>query len=330
MPPRTRLPNKYEKYFEAKPTEWHRNIIGEYHVSAIGVNHRELEQNEHSGPNLRDTFYEYANPLPNSATTRGNFKMGNIMHKYVQKGAKANRPCIVEFPLAKTFTSGNQTIKVFGSIDLIEFDKEPDKDGIATITLVDLKSASDYTYPFGPEKLNPTHQDQVMIYAYWLQNWILNPKVMKISKIRIVYMNKHEAYCGEIDIPYDNDKMIGYWVDFISRCFELDTKLRRFTKIYVKYMEIMGKSGFHNVQDLKIKMNACLPRKEPHHWSKFSKYRFRSRDNVIFDEDVRTHSIEEIEGFYTKETGKKPYYRGKHTKAFESYAYGFKISGDEL
>ncbi|KKK66584.1 hypothetical protein LCGC14_2962610, partial [marine sediment metagenome] len=98
----------------------------------------------------------------------------------------------------------------------------------------------------------------------------------------------------------------------------------------VKYMEIMGKSGFHNVQDLKIKMNACLPRKEPHHWSKFSKYRFRSRDNVIFDEDVRTHSIEEIEGFYTKETGKKPYYRGKHTKAFESYAYGFKISGDEL
>jgi len=327
MPPRTRLSNKYEKYFEAKPTEWHRNIIGEYHVSAIGVNHQNLEQNEHSGPSLRDIFYEYTNPLPNSATTRGNFKMGNIMHKYVQDDAKANRPCIVEFPLMKTFTSGDQTIKVFGSIDLIEFDKEPDKDGIATITLVDLKSASDYTYPFGPEKLNPTHQDQVMIYAYWLQNWILNPKVMKISKIRIVYMNKHEAYCGEIDIPYNNDEALRIWVNFISRCFELDKKLWEFITIQEEWIDIEQHDGG---KEYRIELNNCLPRKEPHHWSKFSKYRFRSRDNVIFDEDVRTHSIEEIEEFYTRDTGKKPYYRGKHTKAFETYAYGFKLSGDEL
>lgn len=261
--------------------------------------------------------------------------MGIIMHEYVQRGAKKNRPCIVEFPLAKTFTSGDQTIKVFGSVDLIEFDEKPDKNGIATVTLVDLKSASDYTYPFGPDKLNPTHRDQVMIYAYWLQNWILNPKVMRISKIRVVYMNKHEAYCGEIDIPYDNDKMVGYWVDFISRCFELDTKLIRYIKLSKIWENSL--SEFNRIKftkkmktDLKIKMNGCLPRSEPHHWSKFSKYRFRSRDDVIFDEDVRTHSIEEIEGFYTEETGKKPFYRGKHTKAFESYAYGFKLKGDEL
>ncbi len=328
MPPRTRLPNKYEKYFEAKPTEWHHNIIGEYHVSTIGVGHQDLEQNEHSGPDLRDTFYEYINPLPNNATTRGNFKMGNIIHTEIQAIARANRPCIVEFPLAKTFINGDQRIKVFGSIDLIEYDDELAKNGIIqAITLVDLKSASDYTYPYGPENLNPTHRDQVMIYAYWLQNWILNPKVMRISKIRIVYVNKHEAYCGEVDIIYDNDKAVLIWVEFINRCFELNKQLWKYKKIEEEWKHLeSGNDGL----DERIELNSCLPKSEPHHWSKFSKYRFRSRDNVIFDEDVRTHSIEEIEGFYTKATGKKPFYRGKHTKAFETYVYGFKLKGDEL
>ncbi len=334
MPPRTRLTNKYEKYFEAKPTEWHRNIIGEYHVSAIGVGHQDLEQNEHSGPDLRDTFYEYINPLPDSALTRGNFKMGNIMHREVQTDAKANRPCIVEYPLFRTFIRGDQRIKIFGSIDLIEYDNELAKNGIIqAITLVDLKSASDWTYPYGPENLNPTHRDQVIIYAYWLQNWVFNIKVMKISKIRVVYMNKHEAYCGEVNVIYDNDKALLIWIEFINRCFELDKKLHDYTKMYKNYKISLDESNQMKTTkkqktELRIELNGCLPQSEPHHWSKFSKYRFRSRDNVIFDEDVRTHSIEEIEGFYTEATGKKPLYRGKHTKAFETYAYGFKI--DEL
>ena len=334
-PPKTRLQNKYTKYFEPKVTEWHRNVIGEYHVSAVGVSHKDLEQNDHSGPDLRDTFYEYINPLPNSLATTGNFKMGNIMHAFVQDGAKKNRPCLVEFPLVKTFISGDQRIKIFGSVDLVEFEEKPDKDGIAIVTLVDLKSSSEYTFPFGPENLNPTHRDQVMIYAYWLQNWIFNPKVLRISKIRIVYMNKHDAFCGEIDIVYDNDKALLIWVDFLSRCFRLDKKLHEYTKMSKNYKISLDESNRTKTPkkqktDLRIEMNKCLPEREPHHWSKFSKYRFRSRDDVIFDEDVRKYSIKEIEGFYTKETGKKPIWRGKYTKAFDSYAYGFKVVGDEL
>lgn len=324
MPPRTNLKNQYEKYFEAKPTEWHRNIIGEYHVSAVGVNHQDLEQNEHSGPCLRDTFYGYVNPIKQKISTTGNFKVGNIFHKYVQDRAKANRPCIVEFPLARSFSVGDQTIKVFGSVDIIEFDQIPKENQIQTVTFVDLKTASDYTFPYSSVELNPTHRDQVMIYAYWLQNYIFDKKLIRISKIRVVYMNKHEGYCGEVDILYDNDKALHVWVDFIHRCFELHKKFNQFLDL------ITGNKEGYSTIDQRILQNKCLPEKEPHHWCKFCDYRFRCRDDVIHDVDVRKYSTEEIEAFYTKETGKKPFYRNKHTKAFESYAYGFCIEDNEL
>ncbi len=338
MPPKTVLKNQYLKYFEPEKTEWHRNIIGEYHVSAIGSNQQSLKQNKHSGPCLRNTFYGYipVDKKEQSLTTRGTFKMGIMMHKVVQMGAKDNRPCIVEFPLARTFESGEDRITLFGSADLVEFDNIPEGGKVLYVTLVDLKSASDWTYPYQAESLNPTHRDQVVIYAYWLQNFVFNPKVMKISKIRVVYMNKQEAYCGEIDIPYDNDKAVGTWIDFISRAFELDTKLHRFMKIYNEWYlyhldELKGLTKNPKLElELKMGMNNCLPTREPHHWCKFCDNRFRCRDNVVFDADVRKYSVEEIEVFYKNETGKNAIWRGKHTKAFDTYAYGFKLEGDEL
>jgi len=344
MPPRTLLPNKYLKYFIIKPYEWHQNKIGYYHVSQIGANNQRLEPKDHSGPCLRDTFYGFI-PIDvklQSLNTQGNFGVGNIFHPHVENIQKTNNPFnFPEFPLQKLLDHDGQKIIVLGSIDLprqkiLTFDDNAD-DPIP-IHITDLKTASDYTFPYDNSVMNrnPTHFDQVYIYGYWLINYYLNSKYNKLIDLTVAYINKHEAYTGEQVEKYDNDHGVGIFIDFITRAFTLDTKLRRFMKIYSEWCdhcveELKGNEKNTNLMlELKIQMNECLPTREPHKWCKFCDNRFRCRDNVVFDCDVRKYSVEEIEVFYKNETGKNAYWRGKHTKAFEKYAYGFKLEDNEL
>ena len=344
MPPRTVLPNKFEKYFIIRPYDWHEVRIGYYHVSTIGAYNQNREQKEHSGPCLRDTFYGFipVDKKKQSLNTQGNFKQGDFIHEKGEGIAKINDPFVFpEFPLQRLLAHGKQKIIILGSIDLpkqkqLTLDDNPINAIVINIT--DFKSASDYTFPYdnSEKNRNPTHFDQVNIYTYWLLNYYLNNKYITVEDITVAYVNKHELYTGEQKVKYNNDKALGIFVDFVSRAFELDTKLKRFMKIYDEWYdhhleELKGneKNTPETIQ-LKIDMIDCLPTKEPHKWCKFCDNRFRCRDNVIFDADVRVYSMEEIEIFYKNETGKSPTYRGKYSKTFDKFAYGFNRPKDEL
>lgn len=340
-PPRTILPNKYKKYFIIRPYDWHQNKIGYYHVSQIGNNNQDLKQKEHSGPCLRDTFYGFI-PIDvkiQSLITEGNFGVGHLFHGHIEIIQKTNDPFnFPEFPLQKLLDHDGQKIIILGSIDLprqqiLTFDDEA-KDPIP-IHITDLKTASEYTFPFDNSIMNrsPTHFTQVYIYGYWLMNYYLNQKYNELIDLTVAYINKHEAYTGEQRELYDNDAGMRIFIDFISRAFELDTCLKKFMEIYNEYSDYIKDHpapGKNHIDEYKISMNETLPVREPHKWCKYCDNRFRCRDNVIFDEDVRKYSIEEIEVFYKNETGKNAYWRGKHTKAFEKYSYGFRLEDNEL
>lgn len=313
----TSLPNKFEKYFIIKPKKWHGNIIGIYHPSSIGCTHTELNQDDHSGPCLRDTFYEYVNPKEKSLTTRGNLEAGNIMHPIVERNAKKNDPfCFPEFPLQKLFKKGIMKIITHGSIDLprqmrLTFLNEPE-DPIY-VNIGDIKTSSEYTFPKTEEDQNPTHFDQTYIYAAWLQNFYLNSNYIKIKDLTIIYINKHNLYTGEQTIPYDNMKGLSKFLDFIDRCWTLHEAL---LKYMFNRMELFN--HYQNISEI-------LPPKEPHKWCKLSENLQRCRDNVIFEENIKSYTDEEIEEIYKTETGKSPKWRGDYSKTFLNFKAKFKI-----
>lgn len=289
----TTLPNKYEDYWVEKPVERHRNIIGEYHVSSIGCDHSDLEPKDQSGPCMRETFYQYITPTNRPTIVEGNFHQGRMMHKESQRIYLINHPnSIAEFPLAIKIQRGDDEIIILGSIDIVEFTF----DGIL---VKDFKSSSDWTFPSNKNDKNITHFDQVRIYSGWLQN-ILNKQLQKIIKNYVVYFAKHNLYTGEQEEDYDDKLCIMKFLNFLNRCWELHGHL--------KAME--------------------LPPSEPHKWCKFCDYRHRCFADVIYEEDVPTTTMEEIEFMYMKTTGKSCRYRGKYTKAFESFKLKFKIEGE--
>ena len=161
-----------------------------------------------------------------------------------------------------------------------------------------------------------------------------------MDELTITYINKHEYYCGEQTQKYNNLEAKAIFTSFIKRCFRLDLRLKKFVKLKSHYDKLIKdcpkEMGFKKLEliedeqlELKLKINKCLPDAEPMHWCKFCDNRHRCRDNVYFDEDVRIYSIAEIEKLYEKETGKKSYYRGKHTKAYEKFEYGFKLKPED-
>ena len=342
-PPRTILPNKYLDYFVIRPYEWHQNKIGYYHVSQIGSSHVNLDPKKHSGPCLRDTFFVFIpiDKKKQSLLTTGNFEVGNIFHGHVEDIKKTNNPFhFPEFPLQRLMDRNGQKLIILGSIDLprqkiLTFKDNANKP--IPIHITDLKTASEFTFPYdnSEDNQNPTHFDQVTIYGFWLMNYYLRRKYNRLVDLTVAYLNKHEAYTGEQVRKYNNEAAKVIFVDFIKRAFILDKKIRQFMKILNEYENKLLEVGPDKFTDemresYHIRLNECLPDREPHHWCKYCNNRFRCRDNVVYDCDVRKYSIEEIEVFYKNETGKNAIWRGKHTKAFDSYSYGFKVEGDEL
>ena len=51
------MENKYEQYWERPDVDWHEKIPHHYHVSAVGVDHSDLDAKQHYGPCLRQSFY---------------------------------------------------------------------------------------------------------------------------------------------------------------------------------------------------------------------------------------------------------------------------------
>lgn len=206
------MKNLYKKYWIEEPKEVHEYKIGTYHVSQIGNSHLDLDFDEHSGPCLRQGYWEYLEPIEQKDGTAGNFHIGRILHEEIQRIAKINNPAIInEFPLRVWI----KDIIISGSIDTVEFTKEG-------IHIIDFKSASQYTLPKGDFDKNPTHFTQVYIYAYLL-SMVLNLNIIDVS---LIYINKHNIETFKQTEKYDKDKAETIYTNFITRCFYLDECLK--------------------------------------------------------------------------------------------------------
>jgi len=240
------------KYWHPEKKEWHENIKGIYHVSSIGTNHQDIDYEDHSGPCLRQTYWEYTDPLPNSDATEGNFEQGREMHERLQKIIKEWKPnTVIEKPLAKIFERGEQKILIVGSID-IEYKHifNLDRDDSKTkkkISIWDIKTASDYTLPADEDDINITHFDQVIIYGTLDVMYELHPDFTEMKGLKIIYINKHQKATHPLKRPYDFVEGVEKLRDCIDRSFYLD--------------ECLTKSE--------------IPVPEPMHWCKFCKYRSR-------------------------------------------------------
>ncbi len=298
------MQNRYEEYWERPDVDWHEKIPHHYHVSALGACHEGLDPKLHYGPCMRQSFYNVVDPLPNSPETKGNLKMGNILHEAMQKEEKQKNPtCVIEFPLYMEFTRGDRKISISGSIDIVDFLKSCYP---MFVDIVDIKTASDYTLPKNEDDRNPTYFAQVSIYSYILQNFIFNPTFVVIKRLEVRYIAKHNAAINVVELDYNNKLMKEMFDSFVDRCFELDEYLYPSTEV-----------GFSGQTE--------LPPAEPMRWCGLCKYAARCAADCIYEEDIPLYSIEEIEGFYTKYVGKNPIWRGNYTKAFKTYRSKFKI-----
>jgi len=222
------MENKIRTYFKIKDSsDWHRYKIGEYHVSSIGCSHKELDPQTHYGPCLRATYYAYTEPEEKDLKTIGNLLMGEILHKIVQERYKGLNPnAIIEYPVTHIY--GNQlTIK--GSIDILDLE-----DG----SIRDVKSASLFTFPGSEYDYNPTHIDQVSIYAALLK--IMMPDFI-LNKLMIIYVKKHNLETIEQVVVFDREDVGLKFGDYLSRVVYLDLCLT----------------------------NKREPKAEPHRWCKF-------------------------------------------------------------
>jgi hypothetical protein len=201
------MENKFEKYFKKKDGEWHNYKIGVYHVSAIGCTHQNLEPEEHYGPCLRSTYYDYVETVEKN---EGAFKIGNILHEHVQDVYKKNEPAsIVEFPIKLKTDIAEIEIEIRGSVDLIDMADEP--------YIIDLKTSSMYTFPSGKYDLNPTYETQVILYTFILRDRIFKKEFFNPDKVIITYIKKHNLETIELDSDYDDEKGAEYYKDFLER-----------------------------------------------------------------------------------------------------------------
>ena len=207
--------NQYDKYWIKRPKETHEYKIGTYHVSQIGNSHIDLESSEHSGPCLRQGYWQYSDPIEFTDGTKGNFHMGRILHERIQEIKKINDPAVInEFPLRMWI----KDIIISGSIDTIIFTKEG-------ISIIDFKSASQYTLPSGKWDKNITHFSQVYLYAYILS--LVFGSDINIKDVSLIYISKHNLATYVQTEKYDSEKAEGIFKDFLERCFYLDECLKQ-------------------------------------------------------------------------------------------------------
>jgi len=287
------MENKYEKYWIEKEKEWHGYQVGKYHVSSIGADNQNLNKNDHYGPCLRATFYDYTDKIEDKETSTGNKFIGTILHEKVQEiTRKNNRLTIVEFPLIEqVVTSHNDIITLLGSVDLVEF--EPylyDGKYRTIVNLYDFKTASEYTLPKHDEDYNPTYFNQLKIYAHML-NELFDFANVIINKLVIVYINKHNLATYEIIQNFDEEECFKIFDSFVHRADYLHECLK----------------------------NNALPKAEPMRWCKYCKYQARCRANALSDEDIPNYDEEELVEIFERETGKRAYWHGNETKGFQEW-----------
>lgn len=247
--PRTNIKNEFTKYWNSTPKDWHENIKGVYHISSIGVNHQDLSYEEHSGPCLRQTYYEYKYSKPNNDGTSGNLYMGSLLHKKLQKIIKDWKPnSIIEKSLAKIFERDGRKVLLVGSIDveykhLFDMEKDTSKTK-KQISIWDIKTASDYTLPASRSSKNPTHFDQVKVYATMDIMFELHPEHNEMKRVKIIYVNKHNLSTHIQREKYSLTEGVEKLGDCVDRAFYLDECLE----------------------------NRTVPNAEPMHWCKYCKY----------------------------------------------------------
>jgi len=200
MPPKKGLPNKFREvwhpeYFHEE-VDWHEKIIGVYHISGIGCGHGDLSPDEHSGPCLRQVWWDYTHPIPHNQETEGNFETGTEYHTKWQKIVKKWYPqAIIEKTVAKVFTRDIKSILIVGSEDvhmpLIFNMKTANSKSKRKREIWDGKTASNYTLPKGKYDKNPTHFDQLKIYGGFEILFELNMDNNEITRVKIFYFDKH-------------------------------------------------------------------------------------------------------------------------------------------
>jgi hypothetical protein len=206
--------NKYREYFLKEETEWHSREIGVYHVSQIGNSHKELDPQKHYGPCLLSTYEDYKNPEERDLLSTGNLAMGTLLHKVVQKRYKKNHPnSVIEFPIVLDY----QGIRIMGSVDIIDFDRK---------AVMDIKTASLFTFPGSEYDYNPTYISQVKIYTALLELFVFGNKFFVPEELVVIYVKKHNLEVLETPIDYNGEDIMDSYDDFYNRCIYLDECLQ--------------------------------------------------------------------------------------------------------
>jgi len=217
-----KMDNKINKYFEKLENDWHEYKIGTYHISAVGSSHADLEPEEHTGPCLRRTYWDYLDLEPQDEI-EGNLLLGIILHEFVQTIYKNNNPaCIIEYPIILDFEEGEIKIKIRGSVDILDFNEE-------IPYVLDIKTASPYLFPSSPYDMNPSYKTQVILYTYLLQKFIFKAGIFNPKKIKIVYIKKASPSLKtvELEADYDEKEAKLIFEDFLKRAFYLHECLEK-------------------------------------------------------------------------------------------------------
>lgn len=229
-----KLENKFlevwhpERFYELR--DWHEKIVGIYHISSIGCNHQDLDSDDHSGPCIRNTYWDYVDPRPPTIETEGNFEMGDDLHNGWQKVIKKWYPhASIERTVAKVFTRGNISILIVGSQDvhmpLIFNMKHATSKTKRKREIWDGKSASQYTLPKGRYDKNPTHFDQPKIYGAFEILFELNMEHNEITRIKIFYFDKHNKGTYIQREKFNENESLEKFGDCVDRAFYLHTCL---------------------------------------------------------------------------------------------------------
>lgn len=208
------MTNKYREYFDKQEVEWHSRQIGVYHVSQIGNSHKDKNPQDHYGPCLLSTYEDYQQPEEKDLHSTGNLAMGTLLHKVVQKRYKKNHPnSVIEFPIIVYFSN----LKVMGSVDIIDFNRK---------AVMDIKTASLFTFPGSEYDYNPTYMSQIMIYTGLLKLFVFNNDFFTPEELVAIYVKKHNLEVLETSIDYDWEKVMAAYANFRDRCEYLDECLR--------------------------------------------------------------------------------------------------------
>ena len=255
----TKIKNEFQKYWHPekfkKLPDWHERTIGIYHISTIGCSHQDIDWDEHSGPCLRETFFEYTDIIPDSDSTEGNYEQGKDIHKGLQKIIKAWKPnTIIEYPLAQLFEKDGMKILLVGSIDILYkhlYNLLKDTStSIKKISIWDIKSTSEYTIPKGRYDKNPTHFDQVDLYGIFILLFEFDQDKYEIKRVKIIYVDKHNKGTYIQRKKFNMNRSMNKLGDCVARAFYLHSCL--------------------------LKNEVPVP--EPHKWCKYCKYLVRCQE----------------------------------------------------